>query len=207
MWEWTLNWGFVREDLIVGSCPVGLSDLGRIRDGTGATAVLSLQCDECRARFDIDRQAHRQHGERLGLVLVNVPMRDFDPVDQRRCLPDAVRALHRLRRAGHRVYIHCTAGINRAPLVVFAYLVWMENLVETEALRILRRGRPESEPYLDAYQGSRRDLLTIHRAAVAARAYALWRAQPGPAAEADWHRAERDVLHSVVRNADAGIPR
>ena len=198
MWEWTLNWDFVRDDLIVGSCPVEPADLDRIRAGTGATAVLSLQCDECRARFDIDREAHRRYGERIGLVLANVPMRDLDPEDQRRCLPAAVRALHRLRGAGHRVYVHCTAGINRAPLVVFAYLVWVEKLGENEALRVLRRGRPEADPYLDAYHGSRRDLLAGHRTAIEKRAHALWRAQPGRSAEDDWYRAELEILGVVL---------
>lgn len=201
VWEWTLNWSFVRDDLIVGSCPVEPSDLDRIREGTNATALLSLQCDECRTRVDIDREAHRQHGERMGLVLVNVPMRDFNVEDQRRCLPDAVRALHRLCRAGHRVYVHCTAGINRAPLVVLAYLVWVGGLRESEALGILRRGRPEADPYVDAYRGSRRDLLSGRRGAIAARAHALWRAEPGPSAEADWYRAERDVLRQFVHDS------
>jgi atypical dual specificity phosphatase len=194
MWEWTLNWGFVRDDLVIGSCPVELADLDQIRDGTGATAVLSLQRDECHARFDIDREEHCRHGERLGLVMANVPLRDFDWEDQRRRLPAAVRALHRLREARHRVYIHCTAGINRAPLVVYAYLVWSEGLTENEALRVLRAGRPEAEPYLDAYQGSRQDLLARHREAIAKRAYALWCVQPGPTSADDWYRAERAVL-------------
>ena len=146
MWQWALEWNVILDDLIVGSCPIEVADIDRIRAETGATALLSLQCEECRARFGIDYGAHRRHGERLGLVLVSAPMRDFDLADQRRRLPDAVRVLHRLRAAGHRVYVHCTAGINRAPLVVLAYLAWVGGLDETKALDVIRAGRPAGRP-------------------------------------------------------------
>jgi hypothetical protein len=29
MWEWTLNWGLVTDDLIVGSCPVETAGINR----------------------------------------------------------------------------------------------------------------------------------------------------------------------------------
>ena len=37
-------------------------------------------------------------------------------------IQDAVRQLNMLVATGKRVYIHCTAGINRAPLTVLAYM-------------------------------------------------------------------------------------
>ena len=89
MWEWTLNWGQIREDLFIGSCPMTPEDIDRIRDESGATALLSLQSDECRAALSIDYAAHRAHGEQHGVAMVNAPMLDFDPPDQRRNLPDA----------------------------------------------------------------------------------------------------------------------
>jgi atypical dual specificity phosphatase len=158
MWTWALDWGRVRADLIVGSCPVQVRDLDRIRGETGATALLSLQTAACRACVGADYAAHRRHGEAVGLVLENAPMNDFDPDDQRSRLPLAVVRLHALLAARHRVYVHCTAGINRAPLAVLGYLALVEGREPRTALAEIRRGRPQAEPYWEAFEGCRADL-------------------------------------------------
>ena len=44
----------------------------------------------------------------------------------RRKLRAAVGVLDGLLRAGHVVYVHCNAGINRSPTVAVAYLHWIE---------------------------------------------------------------------------------
>ena len=82
MWIWTLNWNEIREDLLIGSCPMTGSDLNRIRHETGASAILSLQHDECLAHFSIDYEQHCVHGRRLGLEMARSPMRDFNPGEQ-----------------------------------------------------------------------------------------------------------------------------
>jgi len=40
------------------------------------------------------------------------------------CLPDSVAVLERMLKQGHSVYVHCSAGVNRSPTVVAAYLHW-----------------------------------------------------------------------------------
>jgi hypothetical protein len=163
MWRWTLNWSEVREDIVVGSCPVRPEDLDRIRDAARASAVLSLQTDACHEAMGIDALALSAHARRRGLVAVNVPLRDFDVQAQRTGLPDAVRALGALLEGGHRAYVHCTAGVNRGPLVVLGYLTFVEGLGVDEALALIRRARPDAAPYRDAYDGCRTDLLVAAR--------------------------------------------
>jgi predicted protein tyrosine phosphatase len=197
MWTWTLNWGEVREDLVIGSCPISVADLDSIRESARASAILSVQTDECRARFDIVYAQHRQHSERIGLIMVNAPMRDFDPADQRRCLPRAVVALTRLVAAGHRVYVHCTAGINRSPLTVLAYLCFVETLTTEAAMALIRCGRPEAEPYWEAYRGCWEDLVRRHRDAIRERAWALSRHDLARPCEANWYQAEREVIREI----------
>lgn len=41
-------------------------------------------------------------------------------------LPEAVRALNLLVERGKKVYVHCTAGINRASLTVVGYLTFVQ---------------------------------------------------------------------------------
>ena len=155
MWRWTLNWSEVRADIVVGSCPIAPRDLDRICEETGVTALLSLQTDDCHAGLGIDAAALRAHAARRGLVVVTSPMRDFDPGDQTARLPDAVRALGGLLAQGHRTYVHCTAGINRSPLVVLAHLTFVEGMGVDEAMALIRRARPEAEPYRDVYEACR----------------------------------------------------
>lgn len=198
MWTWTLNWNEVRDDLVIGSCPVATDDIDRIADEVAAGAILSLQTDICRDAFGIDYAAHCSHGRRRGLVLANAPMRDFDPPDQRAWLADAVTTLLALLATGHRTYVHCTAGINRAPLTVLGYLSFVETMTPDAALRLIQAARPAAEPYWDAYNGCRADLVARNRDAIAIRADAHAHDAKHRAGEA-WRRAESAVIRDVLR--------
>lgn len=197
MWAWTLNWNEIRENILVGSCPMTAEDIDRIREQTRATAILSIQSDQCRAAFDINYEKHQRHGAGQGLVMVNAPMRDFDPAHQRQSLPDAVRALHRLIDAGHRVYVHCTAGINRAPLTVLTYLTFVEGLTIEEAMQLIHDARPEAAPYWEPYHNCWQDLVAGNRKAIERRAWELSQQFPAQAPENNWTQAERDVIREA----------
>lgn len=199
MWTWTLNWGEIRHDLLIGSCPTDTADLDRIYDDTGVSALLSLQTDDCRSALDIDYNSLEKHASSRGLLLVNAPIRDFDADDQRKRLPYAVGRLWGLLTSGHRTYVHCTAGINRAPLVALAYLTFVEGVAVPDAVALIQRGRPEASPYWDAYYGCREDALARHRATVALRAWNLSQANPGETPERNWFLAELEVLREAFR--------
>jgi len=201
MWAWTLNWSEIREDILVGSCPMTAQDIDRIREQTCATAILSIQSDQCRAAFDINYKTHQRHGARHGLVMVNAPMRDFDPAHQRQSLPHAVRTLHRLIDAKHRVYVHCTAGINRAPLTVLTYLTFVEGLTIEEAMRLIHDARPEAAPYWEPYHNCWQDLVAEHRDAVELRAWELSQQLPASTPEANWLQAEKEVIRNAFITA------
>ncbi len=159
MWRWTLNWSEIRHDIVVGSCPTRPCDVDRIADDAGVDALLSLQTDDCRGALGIEGSALARHATKRGLVVVNVPIRDFDPAEQRRRLPEAVRTLGALLSNGHRAYVHCTAGINRGPLVVLAYLTFVEGMATDDAIALIHKARPEASPYWEAYHGCREDAL------------------------------------------------
>ena len=109
-WTWSLNWSEITPRILVGACPMTPADLERIRTRAGVSAVLSLQHNDCLARWGIDYVQMCTHGEKLGLRMARSPMREFDTGDQRRCLPNAVAALAQIQSQGHRTYVHCTAG-------------------------------------------------------------------------------------------------
>ena len=176
------------------------ADLDRIGERTGVSAVLSVQHDDCLAHWGIEYGRMRRHGTKLGLHMARSPMRDFDVAEQRRKLPRAVAALADLQACGHRTYVHCTAGLGRAPLTVLSYLVWIEGRSPQEAIELIHRGRPDAVPAWEAHHGCREDLVEKHRPRIEQRAHALSRARPTDRgdAQADWLQAEAEVIRSVM---------
>lgn len=87
---------------------------------------MSVQSDLCLDALQIDYSALREHGLRQGIMMTRVPIRDFDHGDQTLMLPEAVRTLAILKDLQHKVYVHCTAGINRATLTVLGYLTFVK---------------------------------------------------------------------------------
>lgn len=172
--------------------------LPRIQSEGGASAVLSLQHDACLAYWGIDYAAMLRKAAGLGLRMERCQIRDFDVADMRRRLPVAVSLLADMIARGHRVYVHCTAGMGRAPLVVLGYLVLAEGVPTDRAIRHIRAVRPEAVPSLEALEGCREDLTHQHRQAIQSRAYDLYEMRGNSDPEADWDRAQADILRRVL---------
>jgi len=203
MWKWTLNWNEIRDDLVIGACPMTPEDIDTIHEKTGATALLSVQTDECRNGLGIDYDAHRDHGKRKGLALVNAPMRDFDPPDQRRRLPRAVACLHKILSDNHKVYVYCTAGINRSPLTVLGYLTFVEGLSKDAAFQLILEGRPEAEPYWEAYDGCYLDLLNTFREEIKRRAFEISLLCTENNQAENWRVAEKQIIRAVFAEPES----
>ena len=88
--------------------------------------------------------------------LARVPIVDFDPIDLRKELANGVDALDRLVKQEHCVYIHCTAGIGRAPAVVIAWLAWCRDWQLDEAISFVKQRRVCS-PAVEAIREATRD--------------------------------------------------
>lgn len=172
-----------------------------IASDTEVTAILSLQSEECRRFFSIDYEVLSDYARTKNISMVNKPMLDFNDDHQRQVLPGAVRALHDLLAAGHRVYVHCTAGLNRSPLVVLGYLTFVDQDPLEAALAIIREARPQAEPSLAAYDGCRADLVDALRDHISVRAYYLSEELVDSPTDVHWGLAERDVLRGAFVNA------
>jgi hypothetical protein len=175
-------------------------DLRRIREGAGVSAVFSLQHDDCHAYWSIDYEEMRATGSELGLMMERCPIRDFDIPDMRRQLPSAVGVLARLQAQGHRTYVHCTAGLGRAPLTVLGYLTLVERHDSEDAIQLILKGRPGAVPAWEAYHGCCEDLVTRHRELIERRAYELYQSGTHGNADADWLQAQTEVLCTVLVN-------
>ncbi len=125
-------------NLFVGPDPRALSDFEALRE-MKITAILSLQT--AADLRDRGRGWEERSAWAAQLVFRNVPVKDFDSADLQRKLPDCVSALDGMLKAGHSVYVHCTAGVSRSPTVVAAYLHWRMAWPLEKALDQLKKTR------------------------------------------------------------------
>jgi hypothetical protein len=203
MWTWSLNWGQITDDIVIGTCPMEPDDLGRIRSEAGVSGILSLQHDDCLAYWGIDYAMMHRIGTELGFMMERCPIRDFNVPDMRRRLPSAIFMLANMTAHGRQVYVHCTAGMGRAPLVVLGYLALVEGYSPDDAIRLILEGRPGAVPAWEAYYGCREDLVARHRQAIERRAYQLYDLGVHGNAHADWLQAQSEILRSMLTQGTA----
>ncbi|CAI5978834.1 unnamed protein product [Closterium sp. NIES-64] len=202
-WRWTLNWNHILPNLIVGSCPRSPDDVDRIADEAGATAILNLQSDLCFDALQIPFESIRARAVERGVLLARVPIRDFDHGDQAFMLPEAVRVVNVLLHRGHTVYVHCTAGINRASLTCVAYLYFVQGLRRDEAVTLVKNARPIAHPYLDCLADAKRRLLEGRQEEMTALATQIYEQRNNGghtgSATSDWSAAQTTAIAASFR--------
>ena len=143
-----INFNQIQPQIFVGTYPQSALDIDRLRMGPGVTAVLNLQTEEdfqvLGVRWERLMERYLEHD----LVVQRYPIRDFDRDDLREHLPGVAGLLNDMLAIGHRVYIHCTAGVGRAPAVAIAYLAWHKEWDLERAYEHVREAR-KCDPYID----------------------------------------------------------
>ncbi len=137
-----MNYHEILPRLLVGSCPEGPADLEWLKQQEGVTAVLNLQTDADLAWLGLNPGSVEEWHHRCGLVLRREPVQDMDTQDLRRRLAECVQALDELLAAGHKVYLHCTAGVGRSPTVAIAWLIQRQGWSSEQAHQWVTRRRP-----------------------------------------------------------------
>lgn len=112
---------FVLPALAIGEYPTP-EDAVWLRQVHGFTAVVSLQDDDDLHRKRLRLPQLTRAYAAVGIALLRHPAEDGNVASLRAALDAAVAAVHQELAAGGRVYLHCNAGLNRAPTVAIAYL-------------------------------------------------------------------------------------
>ena len=131
----------VLPQIVIGFYPQTTADIDLLKQDFGITAVLNVQSEEDDEYLSIPWSVLASHYGLSGIEVRRVPVIDFDRADLRRNLPECVAALRELLDDGHKVYVHCTAGMGRSPSVVIAYLHWVQDLDLEEAARQVQSRR------------------------------------------------------------------
>ncbi|XP_030451147.1 phosphoglucan phosphatase DSP4, amyloplastic isoform X2 [Syzygium oleosum] len=158
--ELGMNYNFIRPDLIVGSCLQTPKDVDKLR-AIGVKTIFCLQQDPDLEYFGVDIKAIRDYaGTHDGIQHLRAQIRDFDAFDLRMRLPAVVSKLYKaINRNGGVTYIHCTAGLGRAPAVALAYMFWVQGYKLGGAHRLLQSKR-SCFPKLYAIKSATADTLT-----------------------------------------------
>jgi atypical dual specificity phosphatase len=198
MWKWSLDWNEVTPHIVIGTCPMRPGDLVRIQKEAKVSALFSLQHDECLDHWGIDYSRMQSKAAEIGLALFRRPIRDFDIGDMQRQLPSAVSTLAAILANGHRIYVHCTAGLGRSALVILGYLILVESRDPEQAISLILASRPDAVPAWEAYHGCRHELVENNRNAIERRAYEIYEQGVNGSMDADWQQAEREVLRNEL---------
>ncbi|KAD7479972.1 hypothetical protein E3N88_03108 [Mikania micrantha] len=159
--ELGMNYNFIRPDLIVGSCLQTPEDVDKLRS-IDVKTIFCLQQDSDLEYFSVDISAIREYASTFNDIqhLRAEISRDFDGTDLRLRLPAVVSKLHKaINRNGGVTYIHCTAGLGRAPATALAYMFWVQGYKLNNALSLLLRNR-KCFPNVDAIKSATADILT-----------------------------------------------
>ncbi|KAK9283915.1 hypothetical protein L1049_012170 [Liquidambar formosana] len=158
--ELGMNYNFIRPDLIVGSCLQTPEDVDKLRS-TGVKTIFCLQQDPDLEYFGVDINAIREYANTYSdIEHLRAEIRDFDTFDLRIRLPAVVSKLYKaINRNGGVTYVHCTAGLGRAPAVALAYMFWVQGYKLSEGHSLLQSKRA-CFPKLDAIKNATSDLLT-----------------------------------------------
>ncbi|KAJ7974971.1 Phosphoglucan phosphatase [Quillaja saponaria] len=161
--ELGMNYNFIRSDLIVGSCLQTPDDVDKLRR-IGVRTIFCLQQDPDLEYFGVDINAIQEYSKTYDdSQHLRAEIRDFDAFDLRTRLPAVVSKLYKAtNRNGGVTYVHCTAGLGRAPATALAYMFWVQGYKLNEAHRLLQSKRP-SFPKLDAIKSATADILTGQR--------------------------------------------
>ncbi|KAJ6840734.1 phosphoglucan phosphatase DSP4, amyloplastic isoform X2 [Iris pallida] len=158
--ELGMNYNFIRPDLIVGSCLQNPSDVDKLR-GVGVKTIFCLQLGSDLEYFGVDLGAIIEYAKKCrDIEHCRAEIRDFDAFDLRMRLPAVVSKLHKaVNKNGGVTYVHCTAGLGRAPATALAYMFWVQGYNLGEANKLLQSKRP-CFPKLEAIKNASADILT-----------------------------------------------
>lgn len=146
-----LNFGRIEGDIFIGNAPQSSVDVARLKQ-MKITAVVSLQSDQDFKSHRIDWKKLQSAYQYNDITIQRFPIIDFDENDLGERLYEPVKALHALLSAGHRVYVHCNAGVCRAPATVLGYLCYYRGMEIEQGLEYIRRNRPQAHPYVSAVE-------------------------------------------------------
>lgn len=126
----------------------GIEDVAELRQ-LAITTVVNLQDENDLSHFELSIEDMRRAYGAAGIGLRWFPIGDFDKRELLGKLAGCVAEIEEaLAPTAARVYLHCTAGMNRAPTAAAAFLIHSQGMSAREAYDYVLERR-YCRPYLD----------------------------------------------------------
>ena len=116
-------------------------DIEWLKNAHGVAAVHNLQDDEDLRHNGLDVKLLAAEYDARGIGFMRTPIQDGSADAMAERLEVAIRDLHALVEKHGRVYLHCNAGMNRAPTLAIAYLRAHRGMSLEEALMMVKARR------------------------------------------------------------------
>ena len=146
------NCSQVATDLWVGAYPEE-HDFAWLAATHGVRAIVNLQDDFDLAAKRLTHRALEAAAAAHGIAFARFPVADGDTASLIIRLPELVAALAESIHLHGPTYLHCNAGINRAPTVAIAYLHVHHALALADAVRAVK-ARRSCLPYVSALESA-----------------------------------------------------
>ena len=130
----------ISDELLIGEYP-SHADIAWLKDTYGITAVHNLQDDEDLRLNGLDDRRLSAEYAAHGIDYVRTPIPDGSADAMAEQLEAALHDLRDLVGSGSRVYLHCNAGMNRAPTLAIAFLRAYRKMSLDEALAMVKKRR------------------------------------------------------------------
>jgi len=130
----------ISDELLVGEYP-SQDDIGWLKDTYGIAAVHNLQDDDDLRMNGLDAGLLRSEYDAHGIDYVRTPIQDGSADAMAERLELALHDLRELVDANGRVYVHCNAGMNRAPTLAIAFLRAYRQMSLDEAMLLVKKQR------------------------------------------------------------------
>ena len=115
----------------------------------GINTVLSVQTDKDLDYRQLNINILKKYASKYNIKIERYPIEDFNPEELYKKLKGAGALLNDLIKKGKNVYVHCTAGIGRAPSVVIIYLILYQNYSINDAVELCKKYRPKISPNIE----------------------------------------------------------
>src|ERR1700683_2174470 len=130
----------ITSHLLIGEYP-RVEDIGWLKDSFAVSAIHNLQDDDDLRINELDIAALRRECEANEIKLVRTAIQDGSADAMGERLKVALRDLHALIASGRRVFLHCNAGLNRAPTLAIGYLRAHGKMSLDEAVAYVKQRR------------------------------------------------------------------
>jgi len=156
-----LSFDDIDHNIYVGAYPQCKEDVLTMK-AAGVTGVMNLQTDEDIHKRQVNMEMMGKHYADAGIELCRFPILDFHGADMaakgKFAAKEVGRLLHNNGKGG-KVYIHCTAGMGRAPAVACLYLVHREGWKLEDIMGHIKARRPSVGPNYEAMKEAIRNGL------------------------------------------------